>query len=265
MTSVLTRATAVMMIMCLFYSCSIFHHSFSTAHTGNDSASNFVGAYKAGIYFKSLIISNIEGILKIDGRENSFTCSIKSVKDSLLVVSVQSLLGIEVFRIIMNDDSVYIIDRTKKEFELIPFKSIVTKFSDFLDIRSIKDILLGNLISDFKALNFEQLQRGSGFIKYGVLLKGKFGMDGEEVVIDYILNSDNLKPVEFSWKSNRIKLHVLYTEYRNLNDKFLPGKIEILIKSKDTDFRLNLEIGNLKEIESSNTHISLPDGYKKKL
>ena len=249
----------------LIGSCSHTKHLQTSAQPVNDSILKFEEAKLRGIPIKSLIFNNIEGDIDINGKHNSFSCSIKSINDSLLVVSVISVLGVEVVRVFLTDDSVVILDRTKREYEIEGFRNLVKKYSEFLSVKSIKDILIGKIVIDFSALNFVQLQKGNDYYKFGVVYSTYVNGEKKEAVVNYILNSFGLKPAEFSWKSGSINFDVVYDEYRFWKQFLFPAKLSLKAGNKEMEIVLNLSIGNLKEIENPNTHIIIPDGYKKKI
>ena len=248
----------------LLYGCGLFQHTGSSELGGKDSLLELKSSWKNRIAPNSLVFNNIEGRIRNGGQESEFNGSLKYVSDSLVVISINSILNIEIFRIYIGNDSVFLLDRTKREFEATSFKMAIKKYSEFLTIPSIGDLLLGNMMYEFKALNFNQLQKGKDYSKYGVVYKADSKGLENDVVIYYVLDNNTKKPIEFSLQSNEIKFHILYSNYDKFEDSIFPRKVEILVKSREIDFLLNMEIGTLKRRENLNTHIFIPDGYKRK-
>ena len=77
--------------------------------------------------FTSITISKMEVVANYGTQQVSFRATIKSVTDSLLVVSVQPLLGVEMFRIEFTPASFLIIDKwnrkyTENTYEFLRYK-----------------------------------------------------------------------------------------------------------------------------------------------
>ncbi len=254
-----------LVFLILLYGCILFKHSEKSITRGKDSLLNLQNPWKMEISPKLLVFNNIEGNIRSGALDNSFNGSLKYVSDSLIVISVNSILNIEVFRIYITNDSLYLLDRTKREFETTSFRESVKKYSEFFTITSVGDLLLGNMISRFRSLNFMQLQKGKDFSKYGVIYKVDQEKPGNEAMVFYVLNNSNKRPIEFSLQSSDLKFHVLYSEYRSFEGSLFPGKVQIVIKNKEIDFLLNMDIHTLKRMGNSNTHIFIPDGYKRRI
>jgi hypothetical protein len=252
-------------IVFLSAGCAIFKRAEISVPPINSSNHTFEGVWRQSKYYKSLIFNNIDGVFNYNGKEIEFNASFKFANDSLVVVAIRSILGIEIFRIYMDMDSIYLLDRTNKEFQVFELKSLQNKYSDFLSVSSLKQLCLADRLGELKNDSFALLLEGSDFSKYG-LEKGINSKDREmEVRIDYVLNKKLSKPVEFNWKSNVGNFHVLYTNYQFVEELVYPGNIEFKIKRKENEVLLSLKIGSLKVISSSNTHSSIPDDYKRKL
>lgn len=66
--------------------------------------------------FTSITISKMEVVANYGNQEVSFRATIKSVTDSLLVISVQPLLGVEMFRVEFTPTSFLIIDKWNRKY-----------------------------------------------------------------------------------------------------------------------------------------------------
>ena len=68
--------------------------------------------------FNSIYIKKYNADISINGSKRSFSGSLFIQRDSQVVMTVAPLLGIELFRAKISNDSVFLIDRTKREVHL---------------------------------------------------------------------------------------------------------------------------------------------------
>ena len=59
-----------------------------------------------------------------EGNEMNFNISYRSKKDSVIWISVSPLLGIEVARLMITEDSVKILDKINNKYEVTSFESV---------------------------------------------------------------------------------------------------------------------------------------------
>ena len=81
-----------------------------------------------------------------DGRDNEFNAFIRIQKDSMIWISVNALLGIEAFRLLVTPDSVKILDRLKKVVRLRSVSYLQEEVHLPVDFHTLQDLLIGNPI-----------------------------------------------------------------------------------------------------------------------
>lgn len=81
-----------------------------------------------------------------DGKDNEFNAFIRIQKDSMIWVSVNAVLGIEAFRLLITPDSVKILDRLKKVVRLRSVSYLQEEVHLPVDFHTLQDMLLGNPI-----------------------------------------------------------------------------------------------------------------------
>jgi hypothetical protein len=256
---------ALLLLMIMFISeCRIFRIQSNSKTSIADSSNDIVGSCSNRIFYASLILKNVSVNYNINGSQDNFKCSVKIVKDSLITLSISSLMGIEIFRIYVNRDSVYIIDRTSKSFIVKSLTEEISKYSDFLCLEKIQDLILGNVIKVSNFEGFQLLTKGIQYSKYGIVKDLNMDKQLSRVQIDYVINNKIRKPSEFSLRNNSDYFHLVYDDYKSAEGMLFPGIIGIEIKTKSERFIISLEIENLKIINNSFYHILIPDGYKRK-
>ena len=110
-------------IVCLCITCK--SHNITTTNT---TITKTEEAYFASVINNSLRFNTLSARLKLDftGNEKEFSSRVqlKMVYNNLLQLSIQPLLGIEMFRIEMTNDSIKIIDRMNKRYMTDSYNSL---------------------------------------------------------------------------------------------------------------------------------------------
>lgn len=82
-----------------------------------------------------------------DGKKtHNFTANIRMRKDSVIWVSVTSLMGIEGARVYIDKDSVRILDRLNKKYVASPINSLQEYVPFELNLKLAQDLLIGNFL-----------------------------------------------------------------------------------------------------------------------
>ncbi|MDZ4847426.1 MAG: lipoprotein insertase outer membrane protein LolB [Chitinophagales bacterium] len=76
----------------------------------------------------------------------SFTAAIRMRKDSVIWISVTSMLGVEVARLLIHNDSVFLLDRLNKIYRHEPLSLLEQYFSFPLKIDLLQKMLVGNAL-----------------------------------------------------------------------------------------------------------------------
>jgi hypothetical protein len=243
-----------------FSSCSVFKSSKSeNIHSGDSTSKGF----SQKIFYSSLVLKDVQVNYNANGSERNFKCNIKLIKDSLIAISITSVVGIELFRIYLNQDSIYAINRTDHSYSVFSYEKEIGKYYKFLLLDRIQDLVLGNIINTAKVNEFQLLQSGHRFYKYGITKDFEYKKDKYTMFLDYIIDNQINKPNEFSLRDNLNYLHLIYSDYRSSEGNLFPGRIEIEAKFRVNSSTISMEIGNLKVLNNLVYHISVPNEYKR--
>ncbi|BDD02762.1 DUF4292 domain-containing protein [Aureibacter tunicatorum] len=80
------------------------------------------------------------------GKSVSAVANFRIKKDSLIWCSVSPGLGVEVARALFTQDSVFLLDKLKKEYYAFDYEMLSEKFKSKLDYRVVESIIIGNMI-----------------------------------------------------------------------------------------------------------------------
>jgi Domain of unknown function (DUF4292) len=211
----------------------------------------------------NLILNGVSINYSLNGDTKNFDCSIRILKDSLITIIIKSLLGIELFRIYINYDSIFIIDRTHGCYEVRSIVKDFSKFSEFITVNNMKDFILGEISENSKYKKYPILVREEKFSKFGIIEDLLQNNIVEKREISYIIDNSSLKLKEFIMNSNLRRFHFIYNDYQIKNNMLFPGKIEIEMQSKTEKCIISIEIAEIKIIRDLLYNISIPNGYKR--
>ena len=166
--------------------------------------------YKANI-LESKNSYDLSGTIKIDNVNKSIFCN-----------SVSSIYGIEVFRFIIRNDSLYYINRVKKEY----YEGAISDFQQLNNATFSYSIIKACLLADFKEKNiigdFKNLEPNNN------------------IVFDSVVYNENGLAEEYLFENNQSgKIYFKYKEYFKRNG--FPKILEILIKSNKNIFRIEID------------------------
>ncbi len=124
--------------------------------TGIDSTSkrdsiNFIANAYAGVLNNHIDFNSFSAKIKVgfegaDGKRNDFTAILRLQKDSALWVSINALLGIEAFRILITPDSVKVMNKLDKVVQLrsMGYLQEITKIP--FTFTELQNLIIGNPI-----------------------------------------------------------------------------------------------------------------------
>jgi hypothetical protein len=190
-----------------------------------------------------------------DGKKNDFNAFIRLQKDSVLWISVNALLGIEAFRVLITPDSVKVLNKLDKVLQLrsVNYLKEITKLP--FGFKELQDLIIGNPIYfDNHIVSFDQKAGTITVLHLGELFKHLLTLNPDNFEI---LHSklDDVNPVRARTAD------ITYGDYENKNGKPFStfrkitvsekSKLDIEMKYKQFDFNVPL-----------NFPFSIPKNYK---
>lgn len=191
----------------------------------------------------------------IDSSKNktSFKAHIRIKKDSIIWMSITPLLGIEFARVLITQDSVKLMNRTKAEFFVGDFNYINKLFGADLDYQMLEALLIANSL-DFemndKIRSSVDRKKDLYFISTNKkrLIKKELKKDKDKIK-DQIqalwLNPNTFRIEELLLSSPETdnSLKGSYSNYRQINEQWLPYTMNFELSSKST---VNIEASYTK-------------------
>lgn len=94
----------------------------------------------------TLSADNVMTDVTLDGKTYSMTCSFRAVRDSMVIVSVKPLLGIELYRLEATPKSMVVIDKINSEYIPIKYSTINLVVSPNLKYADLQAYVAGEQI-----------------------------------------------------------------------------------------------------------------------
>lgn len=197
---------------------------------------------------------------KDENRDLKATANIRVRKDSVIWFSLTPGLGIEAARGIVTKDSIVILDKIHKEYQVLKVADLSNKYHFDFDLKLIESIIIGNLI--WPILEKDEINKEDGFFKVRK-------SEGDLTVMNYIgSNSMKLEKVQAISDTSRNALNIDYIDFLKVDNKVVPSEINMLINYRSKRNKAKkvskVQIKHSKisiNKEDLNFAFSIPDKY----
>ncbi len=191
-----------------------------------------------------------------DGKKSDFNANIRLYKDSVMWISINALLGIEAFRVLITPDSVKVLNKLDKVVQLrsVNYLQEVAKIP--FTFKELQELLIGNpIFLDSNILSYRREINGITLVSVGQLFKHFL-----------MVNSNNYLPIQSKLDdidpTRTRTCYIGYGDYQNKNNKRFSAfrKITVVETSK-----LDIEM-QFKQIDFNvplNIPFSIPKNYKR--
>ncbi|GAB3198563.1 hypothetical protein ABID22_000485 [Pontibacter aydingkolensis] len=189
---------------------------------------------------------------KNDNLSSGITLRMK--KDSVIWISVQPGLGIEAARMLLTQDSVYMINRLQKEYAATDYRFLRSKLNIDVNFEIVQSILLGNYSSQgtekvMAAENMQHIQQNR-----------------QSLLFDYFISLSNnkLQQLNVQDNSNGNSITVKYNSFNNIGNVPFAHDLaaQVLQKGQVTDFTLKHTRISITDT-SLDFPFSIPKDYKR--
>jgi hypothetical protein len=210
-----------------------------------------------------------------EGGEMNFNISYRSKKDSVIWISVSPLLGIEVARLMITEDSVKILDKINNKYEVTSFESINKMLQMKVNFEIVQALLYGNFFAYKKNENrfnsvYLEDSLGSQFYILSSLNKKKLKRSLEEkdlnkpVIQDVYVNDTTYRINRVQVEDQRINkiLNTEYSDFRLTDGGLFPFKSKTNITA-DKNIEIRIEYGKVAKAESLDFPFNIPNNYER--
>jgi len=204
--------------------------------------------------FSAKIKVNYEGS---DGKAYEFTAFMRILKDSIIWVRGDAILGIEAFRVMITPDSVKILDKMDKSvlFRSLSYLQEVAKVP--LNFKTLQDLLIGNPIYlDSNVVFYRNEEQGISLLSMDDLFKNYLTLNRNDYTLKHAKLDDvdvmRARTCDLTYRDYESRDTIRFSTYR---------KISLAEKSK-LDIELSFKQYNFNEALSF--PFPIPKNYKHK-
>lgn len=208
--------------------------------------------------------------LKEGKKKTSFKGQIRIQKDSMIWVSFSPLLGIEVARMLITNDSVKFINRMNKTFFKGDYKYLNKFFDTNLDFNVLQALIIGNdfdhyEIAKFKA-SIDNMQYRLATAERNKLKKyiRKHEIRPNVFIQNIWLDPENFKISQISLKElgkENKKLQMNYNEFVEINSQLFPKNINFNLQA-DKKIDVKIDYSKIDVNEKVNFPFKVTKKYK---
>jgi hypothetical protein len=217
--------------------------------TGRNDSLKFIHNVYSGVQNNRIDFETFSAKVKVDfegsdGKKNDFNAFIRLRKDSVMWVSVNALLGIEAFRVLITPDSVKVMNKLDKVIQLrsVSYLKEITKLP--FTFRELQDLVIGNPIYfDSNIVSYRKSPESLTILNVGDLFKHLLTLNPETMVVQHS-KLDDVDPIrartaDISYGDYETRDGRPFSTFRKItvSEK---SKLDIEMKFKQFDFNVPL-------------------------
>jgi hypothetical protein len=192
-----------------------------------------------------------------DGKDYEFNAFLRLEKDKVIWVSINALLGVEAFRVLITPDSVKVLYKLDKAYQLrsVGYLQEVTHLP--FDFQTLQALLLGNPIYlDSNIVFYRKDEKGISLLSEGKLFRNYITLDNTDLRIRHSKLDDvdrlRARSCDLTYGDYEAKDNLLFSTFR---------KIAVAEKAR-LDIELNFKQYNFNQVLSF--PFNIPKNYKQK-
>ncbi len=268
---VLLYASIVFTIF-LSYSCKSVERIFSgEPKLDMDEKDLINNVLSNDLSFDNIFFKRVQYNFEFEDQERSLKGNLFIQRDSFIVISVTPIMGIELFRIVLEPNQVSIIDRINKKVILTDYNYLKSKYLFDLNYFSFQDILTNSFYTYPYNLPFVDT-RFKGSIEnnfYSLKYKSNTNqMSGVNIKAQQIIN---ILPELYRVSNTTILIpedqtifKVNYTNFRSFDGNFIfPENIEMEGSHMTDRIRLLFNFSQIEINSSQSISSTIPDNYER--
>lgn len=191
------------------------------------------------------------------------TAHFRIKKDSLIWISIVPALGIEASRCLINQDSIFMLDRINNQFQAYSYAQLEQRINIHLTYHILQSMLLGSL--PFPKQPHDVLEKSINN-EYFIL---KQNIDAMQVENYVKTNSMKLEKFDIKEPKTNKDLQVVYSNFLPLNNFFFPFNYQVSVTYMANNnlqhTAVSVEYGKVELTEKElNFPFNVPNKYLKK-
>lgn len=192
-----------------------------------------------------------------DGKDYEFNAFLRLQKDKVIWVSINALLGVEAFRVLITPDSVKILYKLDKVYQARSVSYLQEVSHLPFDFQTLQSLLLGNPIYlDSNILFYRKEEKGISLLSEGKQFRNYITLDNTDLRIRHSKLDDvdrlRARSCDLTYGDYEVKDNRLFSTFR---------RIAVAEKAR-LDIELNFKQYNFNQV--LNFPFNIPKNYKRK-
>lgn len=190
--------------------------------------------------------------------------SLRIVNNEAILLSVQPLFGIEMFRLYVEPEHIIILDRMNKRYVKESFEDIKGKNPVGFNFYTLQSLFTNNLFipekSSVSLKDYKTFRYSEGENNYILAARDK------KSNIDYTFSvngNDQITLTELNMPANHYSLQWNYDQFTLMNNLFFPYEMKIVASTQKRNLNTNISLSSISLNESLSLDTSIPDSYTK--
>jgi len=204
------------------------------------------------------------------GETNSFDINLRMRKDSVIWISITPLLGIEAARVLIDRDSVVLLDRVHKEWKVRSYDYLGDMLRTPIDFEMIQAVVLGNYFSYQRNERIRSYYEEQPYAILSTLNKRQARRAMEEkdpsrtVIQDFWIDG-NYRIVKSKITDEKLDrwVEASYTQFTAVNGRLFPLNIVVTFFSS-TPVIMKVSYLKVTSEESLTLPFTIPEKYERK-
>ncbi|HNP47591.1 MAG TPA: DUF4292 domain-containing protein [Bacteroidia bacterium] len=204
------------------------------------------------------------------GETNSFDVNLRIRKDSAIWISITPLLGIEAARVLINRDSLMILDRVHKTFSARDYNYLEDMLKSGVNYDMIQAVIVGNYFPYLKNEKLKSMYEDEPYIILSTLNKRQSKRVQEEkdptkpIIQDFWIDGNyRIAKSRITDDKKDRWIEANYKNFMDVNSELFPGNIVVTISSA-TPIIIKLEYNKVTAEEMFTMPFSVPEKYERK-
>ncbi len=228
-------------------------------------------AIKRRDYIPGIWVKKIKGSIHNGNTEFSFKANYRINRDTAIIISIMTPVGIEAIRIICIPDTFGFIDRINREYYYGKYEVLEKKIGYKTNFGLVQSMLLNEIATVYEETkenifkNYRKLNVKNNHCSVSLDELNRDGSGREK--IRYYLEFD---PINYYLVRNIItddkeknEIDIMYEDFKELEQTWFPGLISIRIKNEKNQITCRLDMDRITIESDFNTNLSIGQKYKK--
>lgn len=207
---------------------------------------------------------------RVDDRSNSFSITLKIKRDSVIWIYISPLLGLEAARVLITGDSLKLMDRINRKYQLADYKYLRDLLRINVNFEILQAMLTGNFFAYRNENKFASVYLEDKYYILSTLSKHKLKRSLEEkdpnkpVIQDMWIDDEHFRIMRNSVEDNRINktMEINYSDFRPTDYGLFPYRCVTDIQA-DQRIHIDIEYTKLTLGEPQEFPFNIPDSYEK--